>query len=183
MGCSSSAGGHTMGISYAVQLLWSTCTSWLLAVINISGFKLSQEMLIQKQTAGSKTAVKLNSECFLWLHFNPYFLLQLAVQHNLKLTSICISIAVKSEKENHEGDWLASQCLHGPIFSFLTTPQVLMPLALQILHRKEHIWMQHRINFFYCTSEQAGVWDHKWNIGCVLGWLLPCSCAVMWMSQ
>lgn len=140
-------------------------------------------MLNQKQAAGSKIAVKLNSECFLWLHFNPYLLLQLVVQYNLKLTSICISTAANSEKENQEGDWLASQCLRGPIFSSLTTPQVLMPLALQMLHRKEHIWMQCRIILFDGTSEQAGVWYHKWNTGCVLGWLLPCSCAVTWMSQ
>ncbi|XP_027493789.1 sorting nexin-6 [Corapipo altera] len=60
MGCSSSAGGHTVGISYSVQLLPSTCTSWLFAENTISQVKLSQDMVTQKQTAGSKTVVKPN---------------------------------------------------------------------------------------------------------------------------
>jgi len=83
-------------------------------------------MLTQKQTAGSKTAVKPNSACSVWLHLNPWLLLQKAIQHNLKLTDICISIAVKSGKENQEGDKLGQSMSTWPaLFFFLTTPQVI----------------------------------------------------------
>lgn len=125
------------------------------AVSTISQVKLSQEMLTQKQTAGSKTAVKPNSECSVRLHLNPCLLLQVAIQHNLKLTSICISKAVKSGKREPRVICLASQCLRGLRFGFfsdLPLKSVLRPLALKILYRKEHIWMQHRILFCFLAG-------------------------------
>lgn len=86
MGCSSSARGHTVGISYSVQLLYDgSAHLGCFAVSTISQVKLSQEMVTQKQTAGSRTAVKSNSECSMQLHLNPSLSLQLSVQHNLKL--------------------------------------------------------------------------------------------------
>lgn len=98
-GSGSSAAGYTVGISYSVQQVHSPCTSWLLCTI--SQIKQSRGMLTQKQTAGSKTAAKPNSECSVRLQLNPHLLLQLAIQRDLKLTSICI--AVRSGKRKHTG--------------------------------------------------------------------------------
>lgn len=68
---------------FSAAIIWWLCTSWL---FYSEHHRSSQAVSgTQNQTAGSKTAVKPNSECTMQLHLKPSLLLQLAIQHNLKL--------------------------------------------------------------------------------------------------